>query len=400
MKFIMPRVIKANRGDLASRWGVVKILEKLDISDVTIFYHGFESLPVTNYKKVKYGYLKNLLPNILGIKSIRDADINLWAVGLDIQDDSSLAKLLYLVITFSIYKLFNIKNIVMLQGAGPLNTKMGMFLAKLALKKVDLFVARDPGTYNLIDEIAPDLAKQLGHDGIFLPGFDEYCRYLKNNRETNSRLSKKELEIGINIRQWYHFSSSVIPYQFNKRAFKQKSKLMMDTLLKQYCDLISWLIEQYNANVVLISAYQPGIEPWEDDIYYLNKIKEEFLINEKVRSMENSVNLDTYFRTMGSLDLMVGMRLHSSLIALRLGVPSINISYTLKGKDIMEHLGLQNYVIDLEDFIGSTNKIKDMAANVILHLDEERLKVKATVEQATAKNLELIRTILLNDIVE
>jgi len=175
MKLIMPRVIKANRGDLASRWGVVKILEKLDISNVTIFYQGLESLPVTNYNKVKYGYLKNLLPNILGIKSIRDADINLWAVGLDIQDDSSLAKLLYLVITFSIYKMINIKNIVMLQGAGPLNTKMGKFLAKLALKKVDLFVARDPGTYNLIDEIAPDMAKHLGHDGIFLPGFDEYC---------------------------------------------------------------------------------------------------------------------------------------------------------------------------------------------------------------------------------
>lgn len=400
MKFIMPRVIKANRGDLASRWGVVKILEKLDISNVTIFYHGLESLPVTNYKKVKYGYLKNLLPNILGIKSIRDADINLWAVGLDFQDDSSLAKLLYLVITFSIYKLINIKNIVMLQGAGPLNTKMGMFLAKLALKKVDLFVARDPGTYNLIDEIAPDLAKQLGHDGIFLPGFDEYCRYLKNHRETNSRLSNKELEIGINIRQWYHFSSSVIPYQFNKRTYKQKSKPMMDTLLKQYCDLISWLIEQYNANIVLISSYQPGIEPWEDDIYYLNKIKEEFLINEKVKLMENSVNLDTYFRTMGSLDLMVGMRLHSSLVALRFGVPSINISYTLKGKDIMEHLGLQNYVIGLEDFIDSTNNIKDMVANVILHLDEERLKVNSIVEQATAKNLELVRTILLNDIIE
>lgn len=400
MKFIMPRVIKANRGDLASRWGVVKILEKMDISNVTIFCQGLECLPVTNYKKVKYGYLKNLLPNILGIKSIRDADINLWAAGLDIQDDSSLAKLLYLVITFSIFKIINIKNIVMLQGAGPLNTKMGKFLAKLVLKKVDLFVARDPGTYNLIDEIAPDLEKQLGHDGIFLPGFDEYCGYLKNHRKDHSRLSNKELEIGINIRQWYHFSSSVIPYQFNKRAYKQKSKPMMDTLLKQYCDLISWLIEQYNANIVLISAYQPGVEPWEDDIYYLNKIKEEFSINEKVRLMENSINLDTYFRTMGSLDLMVGMRLHSSLIALRLGVPSINISYTLKGRDIMEYLGLHNYVIDLRDFIGSTNIIKDMVANVILHLDEERLKVISAVEQATAKNLELVWTILLNDIVE
>ncbi|MGB2964452.1 MAG: polysaccharide pyruvyl transferase family protein [Anaerolineales bacterium] len=390
----MPRVIKANRGDLASRWGVVKVLEELGIGDVTIFYHGLEGLPETNYKKIKYGYLKNALPDISGIKSILDADINLWAVGLDIQDDSSLVKLIYLVFIFSIYKLLNIKNIILLQGAGPLNTKIGRFLAKLALKQVDYFVARDPGTYHLIDEIAPGLEKRLGHDAIFLPGFDEYRGLLTNHRTDHPLATNKELDIGINIRQWFHFSSSIIPYQFNKRVYKQKSKPKMDILIKQYCDLIEWLIQQFNANIILLSAYQPGIEPWEDDVYYLNKIKEKFSNNEKVRLMENSNNMESYFRTMESLDLMIGMRLHSSLIALRLGVPSINISYTLKGKDIMDHLGLHGTVIDLNDFISSTNKIKEMAANTILHLDDERLKVNATVDQAIKENIELLRAIL------
>ena len=110
--------------------------------------------------------------------------------------------------------------------------------------------------------------------------------------------------------------------------------------------------------------------------------------------MEKTNNMESYFRTMGSLDLMIGMRLHSSLIALRLGVPSINISYTLKGKDILDHLGLYGTVIDLKDFIGSTNKIKEIAENTILHLDEERLKVNASVDQAIKENIELLRTIL------
>jgi polysaccharide pyruvyl transferase WcaK-like protein len=109
--------------------------------------------------------------------------------------------------------------------------------------------------------------------------------------------------------------------------------------------------------------------------------------------MEETRSLDSYFQTMSSLDLLIGMRLHSSLIALRFGVPSINISYTLKGKDIMEHIGLKGNVIKIEEFIESSTTLKNRVTGIIHHLEEEREKVNTCVKQAIKVNTTILDSI-------
>ena len=49
------------------------------------------------------------------------------------------------------------------------------------------------------------------------------------------------------------------------------------------------------------------------------------------------------------IDTIIGMRLHSCLLALMCGVPAISISYLPKCSDIMNDLGLSDFVIDVKD---------------------------------------------------
>jgi polysaccharide pyruvyl transferase WcaK-like protein len=104
--------------------------------------------------------------------------------------------------------------------------------------------------------------------------------------------------------------------------------------------------------------------------------------------------MPAYFNLMSRLDLMIGMRLHSSLVALRFGVPSINLSYTLKGGDILRHLGLPDSVADLRGFIDSPQAVLEKAETMLAGREAERGRVRAAVGNAIQTNLSVLKTVL------
>jgi polysaccharide pyruvyl transferase WcaK-like protein len=101
-----------------------------------------------------------------------------------------------------------------------------------------------------------------------------------------------------------------------------------------------------------------------------------------------------YYALMSRLDLMVGMRLHSSLISLRFGVPSLNLSYTLKGGDILRHLGLPEYIADLQTFMDAPDTLFDRAVSLLQNSRTERDKVKQKVSLAIGQNMDTLKSIL------
>ena len=62
---------------------------------------------------------------------------------------------------------------------------------------------------------------------------------------------------------------------------------------------------------------------------------------------------------------MIGMRLHSTLLALRAGVPAIHLAYTLKGHDIYSDLGLSDWVVPIEGILEGQQTLVDLASRVL-----------------------------------
>lgn len=400
MKYILPRVILGNRGDIASRWGILRALDQLGVRDVTVYSRSTEDVPPSLYQTSPYQPVRNLLPGKGHWNRLRAADIALWSVGLDMQDDSSLAKLMYLWVNFRLYHQLGLKTWCLFQGAGPLSTKMGRFLAGAVLRNVDLFVARDPGTHALINRISPGTQSLLAHDAIFLPGFeDDLSQLTPDELGYLDRILPNDgiPVVGWNIRQWFHFVSSILPYQFSQGAYRDRSKEKMNGLIRSSVSFIRWLRMREKARVVLISAYQPGVVPWEDDLPWLAEIKANFENDENVLLIKEPMSMPLYYALMSRLDLVVGMRLHSSLIALRFGVPSLNLSYTLKGGDILRHIGLPEYTADLQAFIDHPEGLFDLAASMLHNSRVEQNKVKDRVGLAIDSNMELLRSLVGED---
>jgi len=396
MRFVLPRVIFGNRGDLASRWGVLNTLNYFDVHDVTVFCQFEQDIPVLNYDRCEYGKLRNFIPNQMGRRALKQADVVIWAVGLDMQDDSSLAKLVYLWLLFHRYHLMGLQIWCLFQGAGPITTYLGKKLACGILNCVDVFVARDPGTYRLIDSLSKRPRLLLGQDAIFLYGFEQYLEKTQEELCLVSQGEEKCPVIGVNIRQWFHFSSSILPYEFSRNKYRERSEDKMKELITCFCRVIQHLRQKYNAQILLISAYQPDVVQWEDDLPWLREIKKRFIEDEKVVLSESALSLPEYYYCMENLDLMIGMRLHSSLIALRFGVPALNISYTLKGKDIFGHLGLSDNVMELSEVMQNPRQLVFAADRVLDNLDAEKERVRIGVARAIEENMAILE-ILLGD---
>jgi polysaccharide pyruvyl transferase WcaK-like protein len=224
MRFILPRTIKANRGDLASRWALISTLSQKGFTDTTVFIHAADDAPQNIQNLIPYGPFYNALPPLEGWKSLLKSDVVIWGVGLDIQDDASLMKLLYLFVFFRLYRLLGLEIWVLFQGAGPLERKAGRALAKGVLKCVSVFVARDPKTLSLINSLKKKTDLRLGHDAIFLPGLEkDLAEVSKVEKEIIDKWfgnQGAQLYVGFNIRQCFIFHPASCHINFLKTVIR------------------------------------------------------------------------------------------------------------------------------------------------------------------------------------
>jgi polysaccharide pyruvyl transferase WcaK-like protein len=396
--WISPRVIRGNRGDLLSRWGILWSLSKAGGNEaIDVFCSKPTHLPSgCKGDRLRYGPLYNLIPSPAGWAALRRARAVVWTGGLDLQDDSSLLKLVHTVLTFGIYRVLGLRIVVLMQGAGPLLTPIGRVLARVILSLVDVFVARDAGTLELLKRLRTSTRLELGYDGIFLPGFGEEQAPARERERINAlagRSRKSQPLIGVNLRLWFHFHSGVIPFQFARERYRTRAAPQMRRFSNRMIEVIRALRETLDARIVLISMYEPESEPWEDDLQPLTEIKQAFVADDEVMLLTDDLSLPGFAELVGRLDLMIGTRLHSTLAAMRAGVPAIHLCYTLKGRDIFKGLGLGEQVIELEDFLVDSRPLLDLAQSSL----SDRLlrnRVRAARDRAVARNTEIVARVV------
>ncbi len=387
MKFICPRCIRANRGDLLSRYGILSHLWSQGIRDLQVFCHDRMQLQPLGYATLPYGPLYNLWPGRKGLAAYRDADTVLWTAGLDLQDDSSLLKILHTLLNFLFFRLLGLKILVISQGAGPIRTRWGRFLTRLLLDQTSGFLVRDGGSLNLLRGINPRVRIYRGFDGIFLGDFDlssipaaeeNYIEHLQQ-REIGQPL------IGFNLRLWFHFSSGLLPYHLAPGKYRARAQKQLAEFIKASTIFLMAARRELNAKILMVSMYEPWVEPWEDDLPLLRQVKDRLAGDDQVVLVDQPLGLQGFCKLISGLDAMVGTRLHSTLAALRFGVPAVHLAYTLKGRDIFRDLGLSDYVVELERFIA--DPLATLAPlNRILSSHAIKGKISSLVQEVIARN--------------
>jgi len=113
------------------------------------------------------------------------------------------------------------------------------------------------------------------------------------------------------------------------------------------------------------------------------KLREKLLANGiRVLPIKTVTTVSEGKKIYSSLDMLLGMRMHSNIIAATQGIPFVAISYEYKTEGIATQLGLKDYVI----------KIEDVTSTRLEKLLEKGYSNRTTIKSKMNSNLQLIQT--------
>ena len=246
------------------------------------------------------------------IKTIRQGDLIILGGGSLLQDATSQKSLLYYLGIVLLARLLRKKVFFYNQGIGPLTKGLSKRLTEWVLNKLDLITVRDVASKELLLEIGvtePEiLVKADAVLGIYAQEMErkQGLKYLEKNElvlgEADSPI------IGISVRDWRDY-----------QGYKKSLAFVSDELVKK------------GYQVVFLPFHFP------DDIAPSREIAK--LMKEPAVVIRDQLGVVEMLGVLSGLQLLIGMRLHSLIMASVMEIPVVGISYDPKVDAFMKLLG-------------------------------------------------------------
>ncbi|HNW26800.1 MAG TPA: polysaccharide pyruvyl transferase CsaB [Candidatus Gastranaerophilaceae bacterium] len=255
------------------------------------------------------------------ILSLLKCDVLVSGGGSLLQDVTSLKSLLYYLWVINTALFFKKKVIIFAQGIGPINSKLGQFLTKKALKKCSLITVRDEKSLFLL--------RGWGIDNVEL-----VCDPLFDIEIPPSFRSDK---VGVQLRD-----------------FKNLKEELLIKLAQQ-------INENFSLKEIEIFSFQDSIDlsvckRFEAILKVMNpQIKTQIIYNQSSKELIDKISKLEYF---------IAMRFHANLIALKSGVKTLAVSYDEKVEKLAKEAQIPCITINsTEDFKTLFEEIKNLNAN-------------------------------------
>lgn len=286
---------------------VANLRDKLEDIDITVLSQNPES---TREKYKVNSVNRKSLKAIIG--AVRKCDLLVSGGGSLLQDVTSKKSIIYYLVIMWLALLFGKKIFIYSQGIGPINSKMNRTLTAFTLKRASCIVVRD--------ETSKELLIEIGVDGsnIFVTA------------DPVLRIKKADLSIGAEILKQEGFleDRERITVGWAIRELKVKSNFV-----DEICISITRLVEEYNAQIVLIPFH------YSQDMDVIYEI--ESRLGDKVSCIKHKYLTDEMLSIIGNMDILVGVRLHALIHAAIMDVPMIAISYDPKINSFMHSLDMK-----------------------------------------------------------
>lgn len=230
------------------------------------------------------------------------------------------------------FKFLGCKIIIYGVGIGPIEGRSSHFLLREICRMASLVIVRDQPSRRLLRELRleVDVDIKLGED----PAWSAYKNWLLTSRAKPQSISKKKRKgpiIAVALRAWYPSGSKT------ERVFLRRVATFLDKLSDN---------EGISIKLLPFSVKAP------DDRPILSKLKE----LTKVRDTEfiaDYLSPQGMISQLRECDAVVAMRLHSILLALRLGKPLIPISYESKTEALLARVKLNDLIVSVSSMTTS-----------------------------------------------
>jgi len=299
------------------------------------------------------------------LKAVKNCDLLISGGGSLLQDVTSKKSIIYYLMIMWFAQLFGKKVFIYSQGIGPILTKLNRKLTASTLKRSSGIVVRDEASKELLIEIG------IKAERIFVTA-DPVLRIKKADLTIGKEILKKE---GVVLDD----DRITVGWAIRERKIKSN-------FVDEICLSIRRLIEEYNAQIVLIPFH------FSEDMAVIEEI--ESRLGNDVFCIKHKYLTDEMLSIIGNMDVLVGVRLHALIHAAIMGVPMIAISYDPKINSFMHSMDMKAmcsmYDFKNEFFIEEFEK-------TILHADHIKNKVNEKIKLIIDKletNEDLIKELM------
>ena len=276
-------------------------------------------------------------------------DLFIWGGGSLIQDVTSIKSPLYYLGLMKLAQLKRLKTIAYAQGIGPINNSGIRWLTKKVLQKCDRISVRDQKSAQLLKSW--NLEYLIAADPVWaLPSKPVNIELLPAPR------------IGINLRS----HRSLTPER-----------------LEAITEAIVSLQAKTQANIILVPfQISQDQQPCE---YIAKKLGD----HGQIIHLENPQQLKGIW---SQIDMMIGMRLHSLIMAVSEKCPCFALSYDPKVTSLMGEVGLEGY--ELEQLPDSFNDVTESFFRKYLNSDKLSDNVIESLANSALQHQNLIDSLI------
>ena len=236
------------------------------------------------------------------IKHMVESDVLISGGGSLLQDVTSLKSLIYYLGVIYTAFLFNKKVEIFAQGIGPINSKIGQFFTKFALKQADKISVRDEKSQKLLKQWG--IESELVNDPIL---------------DLDLKSKNKQGKIGVQLREFK---------DLNEDFMVDLAEVIKNRFYDKEISLIS-----------LQDAY---------DVKILEKFKKILadigVTNVKIKK---NLNVNDVIEEILDLEFLIAMRFHACVIGAKAGIDTICINYDPKVESLAQRFNLK--LINLSD---------------------------------------------------
>lgn len=269
---------------------------------------------IKNYVKAfKSPTLKKLLDDYVA------ADVIIFAGGgyLRSQPGTKQAlNLLMLLFMFYVAKNFNAKKIIAPISFGPFAYKWQESISAQLIRMFDVVTVREKFSYELLKKYNPKNLHLSSDTSLLLENFKKE----KKNRS--------EFVLGFTIRKW-------LPQMKQKKFENEFAQALITFAQTTKCSI---------QPIVQVDAPEYGEDDMKLSIKIINILKKSHV---KVLPIEKVQNLKSAESIYSSIDMLLGMRMHSNILAALCNTPFVAISYEYKTEGISNDLGVGKYCIQV-----------------------------------------------------
>ncbi|WP_256686324.1 polysaccharide pyruvyl transferase family protein [Halococcus qingdaonensis] len=243
------------------------------------------------------------------------------------------------------------------QTIGPFENETVRSRACWVLNRVDLITTRDAESKSLLEDIGvTETPIEFTADAAFTmtddpPEPKPIQRITENGPD---KASSDALAVSISVRTWGY-----IDREGGQDAYE-----------RVIAETADWLIDEHDANVRFLSTCTGWAGYHTDD-----RIPALSIIDQMSHGGSDRVSVDTQEYTThelrdryGQMDLHIGTRMHSNILAMLAETPVVAIAYEFKTKGLMRQFGLEDYLCDINAV--DADSLTTMVDNAFSNRDE------------------------------